>query len=65
MKTSCLTRETGFAEQHFGAWEKKHWNDLPKGETTRFWADFARQHPPNGEKFQRRCRTGLGQYLTG
>lgn len=45
------TRETGFAEQHFGAWEKKHWNDLPKGETTRFWTDFARQHPPNGESF--------------
>ncbi|OSQ50271.1 histidine phosphatase family protein [Thalassospira alkalitolerans] len=45
------TRETGFAEQHFGAWEKKHWNDLPKGETTRFWTDFARQQPPNGESF--------------
>ena len=45
------TRESGFAEQHFGAWERQHWNDLPKGETTRFWTDFARQHPPNGESF--------------
>ncbi|MEQ9347002.1 MAG: histidine phosphatase family protein [Thalassospira sp.] len=45
------TRESGFAEQHFGAWELQHWNDLPKGETTQFWTDFARQQPPNGESF--------------
>lgn len=45
------TRETGFAEQHFGAWEMRHWEDLPKGETTQFWTDFARQNPPNGESF--------------
>ncbi|WP_033070208.1 histidine phosphatase family protein [Thalassospira australica] len=44
-------RESGFAEQHFGAWELQHWNDLPKGETTKFWTDFARQQPPNGESF--------------
>ena len=45
------TRESGLAEQHFGAWELQHWNDLPKGETTKFWTDFARQQPPNGESF--------------
>lgn len=45
------TRETALAEQHFGAWEMQHWNDLPKGETTKFWTDFARQQPPNGESF--------------
>lgn len=43
--------ERGFAEQHFGDWELQNWNDLPKGETTRFWTDFARQHPPQGESF--------------
>ena len=43
--------ESGFAEQHFGDWELQNWNDLPKGETTRFWTDFARQHPPKGESF--------------
>ena len=47
----ALHRESGFAEQHFGDWELQNWNDLPKGETTRFWTDFARQHPPNGESF--------------
>lgn len=45
------TRESGFAEQHFGAWELQHWKDLPNGETTRFWTDFARQQPPEGESF--------------
>ncbi|WP_417803631.1 histidine phosphatase family protein [Thalassospira lucentensis] len=45
------TREAALAEQHFGAWEMQHWNDLPKGETTKFWTDFARQQPPNGESF--------------
>ncbi|NIY74934.1 histidine phosphatase family protein [Thalassospira sp. HF15] len=43
--------ESGFAEQHFGDWELQNWNDLPKGETTRFWTDFARQTPPKGESF--------------
>jgi len=46
-----LQAESGFAEQHFGDWELQNWNDLPKGETTRFWTDFARQHPPKGESF--------------
>ncbi|MBS8275235.1 histidine phosphatase family protein [Thalassospira tepidiphila] len=47
----ALQAESGFAEQHFGDWELQNWNDLPKGETTRFWTDFARQHPPKGESF--------------
>ncbi|WP_417827240.1 histidine phosphatase family protein [Thalassospira sp.] len=46
-----LQAENGFAEQHFGDWELQNWNDLPKGETTRFWTDFARQQPPKGESF--------------
>jgi alpha-ribazole phosphatase len=44
-------RDNALAEQHFGLWEKRRWQDLPQGETIRFWADFARQHPPQGESF--------------
>ncbi|MCA1941739.1 MAG: histidine phosphatase family protein, partial [Caenispirillum bisanense] len=43
--------EPALAEQHFGAWQGRTWNDLPTFETAGFWRDPAFGRPPGGESF--------------
>jgi alpha-ribazole phosphatase len=38
-------------EVHFGDWENKRWDDLPKAELDLWMNDFVNQKPPNGESF--------------
>jgi alpha-ribazole phosphatase len=43
--------EADLAEQHFGAWQGKSWNEIDPGEAAAFWTDGARNRPPQGESF--------------
>lgn len=37
------------AEMHFGAWEGRHWDDIPRAELDAWAADVAGYAPPGGE----------------
>jgi len=39
-------------ELHFGDWEGKRWDDIPRGELDPWMADYIRLAPPNGESLQ-------------
>ena len=46
------------AEMHFGAWEGRRWNDIPRAELDAWAADIAGYTPPGGEsprELQRRA----------
>ncbi|CAA6603639.1 Phosphoglycerate/bisphosphoglycerate mutase [Rhodospirillaceae bacterium LM-1] len=43
--------ETDLAEQNFGAWQGKSWDEIAGPEGRAFWSDFARNAPPGGESF--------------
>jgi alpha-ribazole phosphatase len=38
-------------ELHFGDWEGRPWNQLPRHETERWSGDIVHETPPNGENF--------------
>lgn len=43
--------EPALAEQHFGDWQGRRWDDLAPWETQEFWRDPALGRPPGGESF--------------
>lgn len=43
--------ERDLAEQNFGAWQGKRWEEISGIESRAFWADFANSAPPGGESF--------------
>lgn len=43
--------EPGLAEQNFGIWQGKSWDEIAGDEGRAFWSDFARNVPPGGESF--------------
>lgn len=45
------TAEPALAEQHFGDWQGRTWNELAPWETEEFWRDPALGRPPGGESF--------------
>lgn len=45
------TAEPALAEQHFGDWQGRRWDDLPPRETDEFWRTPAFGRPPGGESF--------------
>ncbi len=38
-------------ELNFGAWEGRHWDELPRTEVDAWGADFVNRAPPGGESF--------------
>ncbi|OIR08209.1 alpha-ribazole phosphatase [mine drainage metagenome] len=38
-------------ELNFGAWEGRHWDDLPRADVDAWSADFVNRAPPGGESF--------------
>ncbi|MBF0166726.1 MAG: histidine phosphatase family protein [Alphaproteobacteria bacterium] len=43
--------EPELAEQNFGDWQGKSWDDITGPEGRAFWTDFAKSVPPGGESF--------------
>ncbi len=46
-----LTPDPRLLELTFGAWEGRHWDDLPRAEVDAWSADFVNRAPPGGESF--------------
>ncbi len=44
--------EPDLAEQHFGDWQGKSWDEITGPEGRAFWTDFAKAVPPGGESFE-------------
>ena len=47
-----LRSHPGLMEMHFGDWEGRAWNDIPRGEINAWNADLMHYTPPNGESVQ-------------
>jgi len=46
-----LETDERLMEMHFGDWEGKMWEELPKTETSKWLDDFVNLNAPNGESF--------------
>jgi alpha-ribazole phosphatase len=44
--------ESGLQELHFGAWEGRRWQDLPRVDTEAWCEDILHRAPPEGESYQ-------------
>lgn len=47
-----LHRDAHLMEKHFGAWEGKYWDDIPRNEIDAWAADVMNYAPPGGESAQ-------------
>lgn len=47
-------------ELHFGAWETKAWNDIPRHELDRWGQQYVDEAPPGGETFRDLHRRAAG-----
>jgi alpha-ribazole phosphatase len=47
-----LRTHAGLMEMHFGDWEGRAWNDIPRSEIDAWSADILGYTPPNGESAQ-------------
>jgi len=50
-QSASITFDERLKELHFGDWEGRLWQTLPRLETTRWLENFAEQRCPNGESF--------------
>jgi alpha-ribazole phosphatase len=51
-----LRSDARLIEKHFGAWEGKSWNDIPRNELDAWAADVMGYAPPGGESAQQLMR---------
>lgn len=51
-----LCSDARLMEKHFGAWEGKAWDDIPRGEIDAWVADILGYIPPDGESAQQLMR---------
>lgn len=65
---SCpLKRDARLMEKHFGAWEGKPWDDIPRGELDAWAADLMGHAPAGGEsarQLERRVQSFLNEIAT-
>jgi alpha-ribazole phosphatase len=47
----AVAEENALLEQAFGDWEGARWDDIPQGESDRYWRDPVGGRTPNGESF--------------
>lgn len=50
--TPAYITDDRLMELHFGDWEGKRWDDIPRGELDHWMTDYIRLAPPNGESLQ-------------
>lgn len=50
--TQTVRQDRRLMELHFGEWEMRHWDDIPRGSVDVWAQDHIEQAPPQGESFQ-------------
>lgn len=62
--SSSIIFDDRLKEMHFGDWELKAWNDIPKEEIQPWYDDFVSTETPNGDSFENlylRCSSFLDE----
>lgn len=62
--SSSIIFDDRLKEMHFGNWEFKAWNDIPKEEIQPWYDDFVSTETPNGDSFENlyfRCSSFLDE----